>query len=287
MSPLPLPLFVALGEALTDLVEQSGAVWRSHNGGAPWNVARSMSGLGVASAFGGGISRCPFGDSLLLASRAAGLDERFIQRFADRPPLLAFVHQTQPPAYVFVGNHNADLHFDPALLPAGWRSAVRWALFGGISLAREPLASRLVGLATQLKAAGIHICVDPNHRNLMDSRCDTTLRQMCALADVIKVSTEDLQGLFRSADTDRGLAQLRAWARPGTRLMLTHGADGALLFAGSEQWQATPPPIVVADSVGAGDASVAGLLHSLIVFPGQSRNTTCAAPLPRVRPRVP
>ena len=210
--PLPLPLFVAFGDALTDLVEQSGAVWRSHNGGAPWKVARSMSGLGVASAFGGGISDCPFGESLLLAGRAAGLDERFIQRFADRPPLLAFVHQTQPPAYVFVGDHSADLHFDPALLPAGWRSAVRWPLFGGISLAREPLASRLVGLATQLKAAGVNICVDPNHRNLMDRRYDTTLRQMCALADVIKVSTQDLQGLFRSADTDRGLAQLRAWA---------------------------------------------------------------------------
>ena len=176
------PRFAAFGEALTDFVRQGDDVWRSVPGGAPWNVARAMAAFGVASAFGGAISRDCFGDALWQASLEARLDTRGVQR-VDKSPLLAMVHVTDPPQYFFVVDDSADLHFDVDALPDEWLAGLRWALFGGISLAREPLSGRLLALAERLKRGGTKIAYDPNFRVLMDERYDPTLARMLALAD--------------------------------------------------------------------------------------------------------
>ncbi|GAB3242274.1 carbohydrate kinase family protein [Chitinimonas naiadis] len=260
-----LPRFIAPGEALTDLIRTGPDSWVSKVGGATWNVARVMASLGVPSAFAGAISRDCFGDDLWRASEAAGLDLRFLQRL-DKSPLLAVVHETQPPKYFFVGDDAADLHFDPALLPEGWMQGARWAHFCGISLARPPLAGRLVALAGTLKAAGVKISYDPNFRVLMDERYDATLQQMTRLADVVKVSDEDLAGLFRTEDIDAAFATLRDWNADATYLY-TRGGEGASLHQQAQHWLCRPPKIEVVDTVGAGDASIGGLLFSLLQWP--------------------
>lgn len=265
MAARELPIFVAAGEALTDLVRTGPDSWRSLVGGATWNVARVMAKLGLPSAFAGAISRDCFGQDLYQASEAAGLDLRFLQR-CHASPLLAIVHELHPPKYFFVGDNSADLHFAPDALPEGWMQAARWVHFCGISLAREPLAGKLLGLAGQLKLAGVKISYDPNFRAVMDARYDSTLRTMAGLADLIKVSDEDLLGLFRSEDVDASFLRLRA-LNPAAAVLYTRGAAGASLHLGELAWQAVPPEIAVVDSVGAGDASAGGLLYSLITQP--------------------
>jgi fructokinase len=133
------PLFVAAGEALTDMIVQDAAQqqWHSKVGGSTWNVARTMAALDVPTAFAGAISDDVFGDALWQASAAAKLDLRFLQRHA-KSPLLAIVHRTDPPAYFFVGDDSADLHFDASALPQDWRAHCKWVHFGGISLAMFP-----------------------------------------------------------------------------------------------------------------------------------------------------
>ena len=148
-----LPHFVAFGEALTDLIRTGPDRWRSACGGSPWNVAVAMSTLGQLSAFGGAISRDPFGAEIWQCSQEANLDMRFIQQLA-RPPLLAVVHEVDPPRYFFIGQDSADLHFRPEGLPMGWTRSLRWAHFGSLGLVREPLAGRLLALAEALKAEG-------------------------------------------------------------------------------------------------------------------------------------
>jgi fructokinase len=236
--------------------------WHSIVGGSTWNVARAMAKLEVPTAFAGAISRDVFGDALWQASEAARLDLRFLQRHA-RSPLLAIVHRTDPPSYFFVGDDSADLHFDAAQLPDGWQAQCQWAHFGGISLAREPLAGKLVALAEQLKSKGVRISYDPNYRLLMDERYDATLRRMTALADVIKVSEEDLEGLFRSSDTAAAFATLRSW-NPGATYLYTKGGDGASLHIGDQAWSQPAAKVAVVDTVGAGDASIAALAWSMM-----------------------
>jgi fructokinase len=262
-----LPRFVSAGEALTDMIRAADGSWVSKLGGATWNVARVVEKLGIHSAFAGAISCDVFGDALWEASAQSGLDLRFIQR-QNKSPLLAFVPETHPPRYFFVGDDSADLHFDATLLPQGWRQAVQWAHFGGISLAREPLAGNLLVLATDLKAAGVKISYDPNFRVMMDARYDATLRRMSELADVIKVSDEDLVGLFRSDEVEKSLTVIRQW-NPQAVILYTRGAAGASLYAGQQTWRVASPEIKVVDTVGAGDASIGGLLFSLMQYPNR------------------
>jgi len=260
-----LPRFVSAGEALTDMLRTGADNWTSQVGGSTWNVARAMARLGVASAFAGAVSLDVFGAALTAASEQAGLDPRFLQR-VDKSPLLAIVHELDPPQYFFVGDDSADLYFDASALPPQWQAHAQWVHFGGISLARQPLADKLVALAVELKAAGVAISYDPNFRVVMDQAYDPIFQRMARLADVIKVSDEDLCGLFRNDDVDAAFATLRSW-NPQATYLHTKGAQGAALYRDGIIWQASPPRIKVIDSVGAGDASIAGLLYSLMFRP--------------------
>lgn len=262
------PLMLCAGEALTDMIQQGEEQWVSRVGGSVWNVARALASLGEHTAFAGAISRDRFGNALWAASEEVGLDLRLLQR-VDRSPLLAIVEQGEPPRYFFIGDDSADLHFDPSSLPQGWSGALRWAHFGGISLAREPLASTLVALAAQLKAQGVAISYDPNYRNLMDERYTPTLERMAALADVIKVSDDDLRGLFPGMDIDAALQRVRSF-NPAAFCLLTRGGQGASLLHGAQRADARAPAVTVVDTVGAGDASIAGLLHSFTRHPART-----------------
>ncbi len=262
------PLMLCAGEALTDMIHQGQEHWVARVGGSVWNVARALASLGEPTAFAGAISSDRFGDDLWAASQAVGLDTRLLQR-VDRSPLLAIVEQGEPPHYFFIGDDSADLHFDAKALPEGWSQSLRCAHFGGISLAREPLASKLVALAEALKAQGVAISYDPNYRKLMDARYTPTLHRMAALADLIKVSDDDLRGLFPGVEVDESLRRLRA-LNPQALCLLTRGGQGASLFRGEESADARAPQVEVVDTVGAGDASAAGLLHSLSRHPDRT-----------------
>ncbi|MBB2927257.1 carbohydrate kinase family protein [Paraburkholderia silvatlantica] len=275
------PAFISAGDILTDLVRtpapegtphasQPGTPgtdshWRAHPGGAGWNVARAVARLGLPTASVGALGVDNFSDELWNASVAAGLDMRFMQR-VERAPLLAIVHQTHPPAYYFIGEHSADLAFDPAKLPEGWRAHAKWAHFGCISLVRQPLGETLATLAAELRAAGVKISFDPNYRNLMAHGYEPILRRMAALADLIKVSDEDLRMLFAGKSEAEAIEAVRA-LNPAATLLVTRGAQPATLYVGDEVIEAAPPRVEVADTVGAGDASIGGLLFSLMSAP--------------------
>ncbi len=261
-----LPPVVVFGEALTDLIRQDdGAHWLARPGGSPWNVARVVARLGAPAAFAGAVSSDVFGDELAAQSAAAGLDLRFLQR-SDHAPLLAVVPSTDPPRYFFVGHDSADLHFDPTALPAGWRSAARVVHFGSISLAREPLAQRLVAEAERCRAAGRDVTFDPNHRSSMGPGYRATLARMVRVADTIKCSADDLVGLFPECGVEEAVRRLRAW-NPSALVLLTRGAVGLTLYSATGRLDQPAFPVAVADTVGAGDACMGGWIASRLLRP--------------------
>ncbi|WP_434657914.1 carbohydrate kinase family protein [Chromobacterium violaceum] len=263
------PQFIAFGEALTDFIRVDTDAWQSRPGGAGWNVARVVGRLGVGAAFAGAVSDDLLGRQLLEASVAAGLDTRFLQTLP-YPPLLAMVPSSQPPSYFFVGDNSADLHFDPARLPPDGLDALRIAYFGSISLARPPLADRLLELAHELAARGVAIAFDPNMRSAMsETGYRRRFEALAGLASYIKVSDEDLQLLFPARDQDRALEALRRLA-PRAAILYTRGADGmSLLGLGGALEQAALPAAVV-DTIGCGDASMGGLIASLLKYPART-----------------
>lgn len=256
---MPLPHVIVFGEALTDIVQGSPGHWRGYPGGAPWNVARGLSRLGVQAAFAGAISQDSLGDEIADQSRAAGLDMRFIQR-VDRDPLVAIVASSHPPRYFFAGD--ADLQFDARHLPEGWLDAAQWCHFSCISLARQPLADGLLSIAQQARQAGKRISFDPNWRNLMDPHyLEHTFPTMIKLADRIKLSDEDLRQIYPGQTEAQALDALRA-LNPAAQVLFTRGEEGMVLQVGSQQYTQPAIAVEVADTVGAGDACMAGWLAS-------------------------
>jgi fructokinase len=257
--------FVVFGEALTDFIREDAQLWRAVPGGSCWNVARAAARLGVPTGYAGAVSRDLFGDEILRLSQEAGLNMRFTQQ-VDKSPLLAMVVAKNPPQYFFVGDDSADLNFDLASLPVGWLENAEVVHFGCISLVRQPYAARLIATAERVHAAGKRICFDPNYRNLMDENYRPTLVRMSGLADYIKVSDEDLACLFPGETEAEALAQLRDWA-PGAHILLTQGATGMRLLTAEREIFQPAFPIEVADTVGAGDASMGGWMYSLLTQP--------------------
>ncbi|SMB86260.1 carbohydrate kinase family protein [Deinococcus hopiensis] len=265
-SPASLPLIVSAGEALTDLVTAGGNVWQAHPGGAGWNVARACGRLGVPTAFAGAVGSDNFGDDLWQESEAAGLDLRYLQRLP-QPTLLAVVYQIDPPAYRFLGENSADLHFDPARLPQGWLQAARWLHVGGISLARWPLADTLLDLIARAKEVGVKLSFDPNaritHRH-PDYRM--VFERVARQSDVLKFSDEDLEFFFPEQSEEDALRALRG-LNARCPIVITRGARGATLYQPAGRVDLPTVKVQVADTVGAGDALCAGLLVSAATRP--------------------
>ena len=261
----PLPRFVVFGEALTDFVRTGTHRWSSAAGGACWNVARVAATLGASTAWAGSTSDDVLGREIVERSRAAGLDLRFVQSVS-KAPLIAMVYQTDPPRYFFCGNDTADLAFDVAQLPDGWRNACEVAHFGSISLVREPLAQRLEDIARDLKRRGIRISYDVNWRELMDSSFPARFERMVRIADIIKLSDEDLSRLFPELGEEAGLARVRSFS-PQATILFTRGAGGLSLHTQTARIDEPAIRVVVRDTVGAGDACIGGFIASQLTEP--------------------
>jgi fructokinase len=89
---------------------------------------------------------------------------------------------------------------------------------------------------------------------------------MAGLADYIKVSDEDLAGLFPGVGETEVLEQLQDWA-PNASILLTRGAVGMRLITPEREIFQPAFPVQVADTVGAGDASMGGWMCSLLTQP--------------------
>ncbi len=280
-----LPRLLVFGEALTDFVHRGNGQWQSAAGGACWNVARVAAVLGIHTGWAGAISNDPFGQEIVTLSDRANLDARYRQ-VVDKPPLVAMVHRTNPPEYAFLGNDAADLAFDETRLPQGWEAACTLAHFGCISLVRQPLGTRLAGIARRLRDGGTRISFDANYRNLMGPDYPAFFEDMVAHSDIVKVSDEDLSQIYPHRDPqaslDAVLAMLQAAPPPrgaerstpaqsdaGRMLLYTRGADGMTLYAGSQRIVQNAITVAVSDTVGAGDACIGGLLASLLLHPSE------------------
>jgi fructokinase len=87
------------------------------------------------------------------------------------------------------------------------------------------------------------------------------MRRWCQLADIVRMSDEDLAVLRPDGDFGRACAD---WHAAGVRLVvLTRGPDGAVASLDGTEVEVPAVPVDVVDTVGAGDSFTAGLLHSL------------------------
>ena len=261
------PIIVCCGEALVDMLPEMLANGREafvpYPGGAVFNTAVALGRLGVPVGLVTGLSSDFFGDLLRDALVASAVDASYAV-MSERPTTLAFVRLEAGQArYRFYDELSAGRMLQMADMPA-LPESVSALFFGGISLACEPGAEAYAALAE--RSEGRVIMVDPNIRPGFienDVRYRDRLRRVFDVADVVKVSDEDLAWLEPGAASIAG--QVAGLRKQGVGLVLvTRGGEGveAWLPDGS-QMHVPVSPVDVVDTVGAGDTFNAVFLASL------------------------
>lgn len=250
-------MILCCGEALIDMLPIPGG-FAPHAGGAVYNTAIALGRLGARAGFFWGLSADFFGDRLRDGLQDAGVDARDCLRVA-RPCTLAFVRLVDGQAsYAFYDEGTAGRMLSVADLPVIGADTL---FFGGISLAAEPCGAAMEALC-QREAGGRVIMLDPNIRPGFvrdEAAYRARIARMLAVADIVKLSGEDLDWL--APDRDAFIAGLLAG---GTRLVcLTEGAAGVRAFSPAGAVFEPARRVVVADTVGAGDTFNAGLLAAL------------------------
>lgn len=261
-------MILCCGEALIDMIPSPTNTGKDgfvpHSGGAIFNTAIALGRLGVPTGFLTGLSTDLFGGQLAADLEKSHVDTRFAIR-SDLPTTLAFVRLLQGHAtYTFYDENTAGRSLSPDLLPdlSDDASAL---YFGGISLISEPCADFYAVLAEREASRRI-IALDPNIRPGFiknEQRYRARLERMIAVADILKVSDEDLNWIMPGDAPLESKAQ--ALLQKGPRvLFLTKGSQGALAFvAGRDPVSVAARKAIVVDTVGAGDTFNAGVLESL------------------------
>jgi fructokinase len=257
---------LVIGEALIDTVRHADGSARSHPGGSPANVAIALGRLGRAPQLLTWLADDPAGHDISrwLAESGVGLDQR--SWGAERTTSArADIDGDGIPTYTF------DFSWDFRVSDVG---AVDLVHFGSVSALSEPGATKLRDLLRGVRAdQRATVTYDPNIRPVLVDDYQRARRQVedfVALADVVKVSEEDLGWLEPGTDP---LDVARRWWEQGPALVIvTSGSKGATALASASPVHVASPPVKVADTVGAGDAFMGavidGLVSSEVVGPG-------------------
>jgi len=259
-------MILCAGEALIDMLprESTGgeAAFAPYPGGAVFNTAVALARLGQQTAMFTGLSRDLFGAQLSVHLEENGVDGRFVA-LSERPTTLAFVTLSDGQAkYAFYDENTAGRMISEADLP-GDLSGVDALFFGGISLPVEPCGDTYAALCLRAAPART-VMIDPNIRPGFiadEARYRARLAAMMAVADIVKLSDEDLHWLKGSGDIPtlaRGLLD------EGPKIIcVTQGADGVAGFMQGKEVHVPAQQVAVMDTVGAGDTFNAGFLASL------------------------
>ncbi|RVT86615.1 carbohydrate kinase [Rhodobacteraceae bacterium CCMM004] len=259
-------MILCCGEALIDMLPRTTAqgapCFAPYPGGAVFNTAIALGRLGAEAGFFSGLSTDMFGAQLAAALAASGVDAAPAAR-SDRPTTLAFVQLVDGHAtYAFYDENTAGRMLSQADLPpvADDTTAL---FFGGISLVVEPCGATYEALAAR-EAPARTIMIDPNIRPgfIADAAAyRARLDRMLGLADIVKVSDDDLRWIAGEGALDALAADLLA---RGPRLVcVTRGAEGVTGYTADGAVTVPAHPVAVVDTVGAGDTFNAGVLAAL------------------------
>lgn len=265
---------ICLGEALIDFVSTApvksvadAPAFVPAAGGAPANVAVALARLGVKTGFVGKVGDDPFGRHLARTFAENGVDTTCLLLDTTARTALAFValDEVGHPDFVFFRHPSADMLLRREDLDPDYITGARALHTGSIILTAEPSRSTVVEAMRLARAADRLVCLDPNVR-LSLWHGEEELRQvilpLLSLADVVKLSEEDLATLVGVGDAAAGSAKV---LEHGAKLVVvTLGKDGCFCRNARVAFGVPGYRVPVVDTTGAGDAFAAGLLAGLL-----------------------
>jgi fructokinase len=250
------------GEALVDLVEDHGSP-RPVAGGGPFNTAIAFGRLAVPTGFLGAISRDAYGEMLAERLVEAAVDTSLV-RWSDAPTPRAVVHRQGDGRneYTFEIGGTSFLDMSPDDLPVLPKEA--WAVHvGTLALAVDPPAAAYEALVDR-EAGRRQIIIDPNVRPAIfgdAARYRPRFERLARVADLVKLSEDDAAWIYPGLSVEAVLELILGFG-PSV-VAVTRGENGAVAGSAEGYVQISGIPIVVADTVGAGDSFGAALVVAL------------------------
>lgn len=254
----PSARVLSLGEALIDVVIRPGST-QEHVGGSLLNVAVGIATLGRPAAICAHWGRDEHGEMLRKWAESAGVDIVPGTDSAARTPV-AFAHiDDQGHA-----SYEFDLSWEvPAEVELG---AFGHLHTGSIGATLEPGGTAVLDIATRMRDCGT-VSYDPNIRPALMNSPEMVMdrvEKLVALSDVVKASDEDLAWLYPGVPVED---IMRRWVTMGPEMVVvTRGPWGAyaLLKNNRDMLHLDQMRVEVADTVGAGDSFMAGLISALL-----------------------
>lgn len=267
---------VTLGEVLIDFtpcgVSPAGQpLFERNAGGAPANVAVAVAQLGGTSSFIGMTGADSFGAFLRGTIKAKGVDVSCMKETSDQHTTLAFItlSDSGERSFSFCRNPGADTLLTERDLDNDLLSNASILHVGSLSLTDEPSRSATFAAIRRVREAGGLVSYDPNWRAPLwrdrEAGIDH-MRSLFPLADIVKVSDEEIPVLFGEANV--GPESFSSCARrildEGPRLVLiTLGSRGVFYKTRDTEGVVDGFPVTVVDTTGAGDSFVGAVLYCL------------------------
>lgn len=260
------PSILVIGEALVDVVKRPGGSVVEYAGGSAANVAVALARLGRRVWFHTAFADDPYGEILRRHLEGSGVvlagDPGSIDRTSSAVATLA---DDGSASYVF------DIDWRLGTLDMGVEepAAVHTS---SLAVVLRPGCDDIVATLSQLRSAAV-ISYDVNVRpSVTGTGPDVVaaVERVVALADVVKASDEDLASLYPHRSLSESANSLLALGP--VAVVVTRGGEGASWITERSAGLIPSVPVVVADTIGAGDTFGAALIDALctrsLVGPG-------------------
>ena len=182
------------------------------------------------------------------------------------PTTLAFVQldETGNRSFTFYRKPGADIMLRKEEVPSAFIYGCGVFHFGSVSLTDEPCRTATLYAASAARKAGALVSYDPNYRPFLwpdIGRAKKELLEAAALADVVKVSEDELFLLTGENDLGNGCRALQQHGP--VAVVVTLGPKGAYCSAPACEAFLPTYDVPVVDTTGAGDAFWGALLWKL------------------------
>ena len=262
---------MTLGEVVADVYREEmpsevELPFTARPGGAPANVAVAGARLGAQTAFVGRLGDDLFGDFILRALEAVGVD---ISAVLHQPPptrtTLAFVEVAEDGDREFTFYRSvpaADELLAPEDVQRETLSGASFVNFGSIPLIKDPVRSATRKFAELARELDIPVAFDVNLREHLWESLETarkTIEPMLDLSTVVKLSDDELSPVLGAKNAEEAAKTLLG--RGVSLVLISMGSKGA--FYATRPFSGSMPTFEierVVDATGAGDAFLGATL---------------------------
>ena len=267
-----------MGEVVADVYREEAPSevempFTARPGGAPANVAVAGAKLGTEAAFVGRLGDDLFGEFILRALEAVGVETSAVLR---QPPptrtTLAFVEVSEDGDREFTFYRSvpaADELLSPQDIERETLSGASFVNFGSILLIKDPGRSAIHKAAKLARDLDTPTAFDVNFREHLWPGVEAAREAVNPLFDlstVVKLSDDELSPLLEAEDKEDAAETLTG--RGVSLVLVSLGAEGA--FYATREFGGSVPAfeVEVVDATGAGDAFFAAALAHLSGDPG-------------------